>query len=420
MTELVTTGDAIRERTTCRLCESGDLVRVLSLTPTPPANAFVPPSTAGVLQQSFPLDVVQCGHCGHVQLRHVLDPHVLFADYVYVSGTAASFVQHFHSYAEQVLSEFAPKLDAFVVDIGSNDGTLLRAFQRAGCRVLGVDPAREIARRATDSGVETIPDFFTPALAREIRGSRGRAGVVTANNVFAHVDDLGAVVDGVRELLDERGVFVFEVSYLVDLYDKSLFDLIYHEHLDYHTVRPLIPFFARHGLELVEAFRVETHGGSLRGVAQHKGGPRRVGESLSERTSEEASRRLEDPEVLRAFSRRIDRLRDELRQLLLNLRAEGSRLAGYGAPAKSTTLLHHFGIDADMLEFIVDDSPLKQGLLSPGLHIPIASADVLYERRPDHLVVLAWNFATQIMQKHHRFRDEGGHFVVPLPEVRVH
>lgn len=407
-------------RDSCRLCDGRSLTPVLSLTPTPPANAFVAPSEAGDPQETFPLEVVFCQRCAHVQLRHVVDPVLLFERYVYVSGTSPVFVEHFRRYADDIIRGYDIPSEALVVDIGSNDGTLMRFFKDAGRRVLGIDPAREIALAATQQGIETIPAFFSLELARELRQTHGRAAAITANNVFAHIDDLPAIVAGLRELLDERGVFVFEVSYLADVYEKTLFDTIYHEHLDYHTVKPLAPFFERQGLELIEAFRIDTHGGSLRGVAQLRDGGRPKGRTVAELIAAEEVRGLDHPEVLRAFGEKIDRLKAELGELLRGLKARGKRIAGYGAPAKATTLMYHFGLSADVIDFLVDDSPLKQGLLSPGFHIPILPSSAIYERRPDYLLLLAWNFATPIMEKHATYAEGGGRFIVPLPAVRVY
>lgn len=413
-------GSAIcRRRASCRLCAGTDLALVLQLAPTPPANAFVPESALGRDEARFPLDVFLCRGCKHAQLLDVVDASTLFSEYVYVSGTSPVFVAHFRDYAADITRRLGLARDDRVVDIGSNDGTLLRFFSEQGQRVLGIDPAREIARRASESGIETWAEFFTPALAEKIVAERGRARAVTANNVFAHIDALGSVVDGVRTLLTDDGLFFFEVSYLVDVVDKMLFDTIYHEHLDYHTVGPLVGFFERHGMELVDAVRIDPHGGSLRGVAQRRGGPRPVAAAVGELAALERARGLDREETFVEFGRRIAGRGRELSELLGRLRASGKRVAGFGAPAKATTLMHHFGLDRHAIEFIADDSPLKQGLFTPGLHVPVLPSSALYERRPDFVVVLAWNFAPSIVKNHRRFVDEGGSFIVPLPELEV-
>lgn len=404
----------------CRLCGGRDLTRVLALTPTPPANAFVSADRKDAIQPCYPLDVYFCEGCAHVQLLDVVDATVLFEDYPYVSGTSPVFVKHFEDYADAVLRRFAPRPGALVVDVGSNDGTLLRAFKARGATVLGIDPAKEIARRANEAGIETWAEFFTPALAARIRAERGAAAVVTANNVFAHADDLAGLRDGIRDLLEPGGVFVFEVSYLVDVIEKTLFDTIYHEHLAYHSIKPLGRFFAAGGMDLFTVERVDVHGGSIRGMAQATGGPHADDGSVATLTALEEERGLDRARTFRGFGDRIQRLGRDLKRLLAEIKADGKSIAGFGAPAKATTLMYHFGIGPEVVDFIVDDSPLKQGLFTPGQHIPVLPAAALYQRRPDYVIVLAWNFAGSIMAKHSAFRDQGGRFIVPLPELTVH
>ena len=408
-----------KRRSDCRLCGSRDLTKVLTLTPTPPANAFVPAAERKKKQATFPLELFLCGGCAHVQMLDVVDPRILFEHYVYVSGTSPVFVDHFRRYAESILRDFKPKAGALVVDVGSNDGTLLRFFKDAGNTVLGIDPAKEIAAEATRSGIETLNAFFDETLAKKIRKERGAAAVVTANNVFAHTDEMKGFTAGVRALLAPDGVFVFEVSYLADVVEKTLFDTIYHEHVGYHTVKPLKAFFAANGMELIEAIKIEPHGGSLRGIAQLKGGPRKPGRSVAERIGEEEREGLDRPERYKRFEADINARKAELGRLLRELKGQGKHIAGFGAPAKATTLMYHFQLGPDFVDFIVDDSPLKQGLFSPGFHIPVLPSSAIYEKKPDDLLVLAWNFAQPIIAKHKAFRDAGGHFIVPLPKVEV-
>ncbi len=408
------------QRDNCRLCGRRRLSQVLSLAPTPPANAFVPAEQREVPQPCFPLDLHFCEDCRHLQLLEVVDPRVLFENYVYVSGTSPAFVAHFEAYARDLMNRFRPPPGSFVLDIGSNDGTLLRFVQQARMRVLGVDPARSIAEAATQAGIETQAAFFTPALAREIRAQHGPAKIITANNVFAHTDDLHGVVEGVRMLLAPDGVFVFEVSYLVDVFEKTLFDTIYHEHLAYHSVKPLIPFFKSQGMELIEALRVSSHGGSLRGMVQLAGGPHPSGRSVAEAVAGEERLQLDQAATFRRFGENINQLKADLGRLLKRLKAEGKKIAGFGAPAKATTLMYHFGIDGSVVDFIIDDSPLKQGLYSPGFHIPVLPAAAIEELKPDYLLLLAWNFAESIMKKHQVYLQRGGHFIVPIPKLEIY
>jgi SAM-dependent methyltransferase len=406
-------------RASCALCDSSHLEHVLALEPSPPANSFVPFDRLDVLQQKFPLDLAICRDCNHVQLLDVVDPRFLFEDYVYVSGTSRVFVDHFRRYAADTTELLGIAPGDLVVDIGSNDGTLLRFFQALGCRVLGIDPARSIADAASESGVETLTEFFTPEVAREIRDSRGAARLITANNVFAHAEDLGGILDGVRALLAADGVFVFEVSYLADVYEKTLFDTIYHEHLSYHSVGPLEKFFAANAMQLIDVLRVPSHGGSIRGFAQHAQGKRPIRRSVQDLIELESQLMLDRPATFESFAARIDRLKGELRALLSQIKSKGACVSGFGAPAKATTLLHHFQLGTDFLDFIVDDSPLKQGLFTPGHHIPVVSPAMLDERHPDYLVVLAWNFAESIIASHSGYTERGGQFIVPLPQLTI-
>jgi hypothetical protein len=407
-------------RRDCRLCGSHRLTPVLALTPTPPANAFVGKDDLGETQQTFPLDVFFCEDCTHVQLLDVVSPSVLFENYVYVTGTSPVFVKHFEEYAAFIVERYRPTAGSLVVDIGSNDGTFLNCFRQHGLAIQGIDPAREIAGKASAAGIETIADFFSPALAAEIVAERGKASVVTANNVFAHIDDLGAIANGIQALLDTDGVFVFEVSYLVDVLEKTLFDTIYHEHLAYHNVRPLIGFLARHGLELIGAHRVSSHGGSLRCIAQLTGGPHPREASVDALLALESAMKLDQSRTLKQFSARIDTVKDALTSLLSDLKADGKRIVAFGAPAKATTLMYHFGIGPDIIDVVIDDSPLKQGLFTPGMHIPVVASDALYSNSPDYAVILAWNFAAPIMRAHAKFTEQGGKFIVPLPNLEVH
>ena len=413
------TSVACHRRETCRLCESSNLDLVLNLVPTPPANAFVNESSIREQQSCFPLDVFFCRACNHVQLLDIIDPSILFKNYVYVSGTSQSFVKHFEKYASTLINRFAPKEGSLIVDIGSNDGTLLSAFQKKGLKVLGIDPACDIASDATKSGVTTIVDFFSINLAKEIKAKWGEASIITANNVFAHSDDLSGITDGVRNLLAPNGVFVFEVSYLGDVLRDTLFDTIYHEHLAYHSVSPLNNFFSDRGLRLFSVERVASHGGSIRGMVSLKRSEHSSDGSVDIIIANEKKIGLDKIETFKAFSYSINALGQKLKSLIKKIKAEGGSIAGFGAPAKSTTLMYNYGLGSKEIDFIVDDSPLKQGLFTPGTHIPVLSPDALYERRPDYVLILAWNFAEPIMKKHYSFLEGGGCFIVPLPELKT-
>ena len=405
-------------RPDCRLCHGTRLEPVLELTPTPLADAYVPPERADEPQPVFPLDMYLCRDCGFVQLLDVVQPQEIYVDYIYETVSSLGLVDHFDAYAAEVLDRIRPPAGSLVVDVGSNDGTLLRSFKTRGMTVLGIDPAVEIARRATENGVETLPEFLTVETARRIREERGPAAIVTANNVIANIDDLDEVVAAVRELLAPDGVLVFESFYLGDLVRNLVFDFFYHEHISAFAVGPLEPFFRAHGLELVDALRVPTKGGSLRYTVQLEGGGRPVGASVGELEAQEAAQGLHGLELFRAFASEIDSAKRATLELVRQLKSEGASIAAYGASATTTTLVYHFEL-GDLLDCFLDDYPAKQGLLSPGLHIPVLPSEALYERRPDYVVVMAWRYWEPIVARHPRYVEAGGTFVVPMPELRV-
>jgi hypothetical protein len=306
-----------------------------------------------------------------------------------------------------------------VGDIGSNDGTCLKAFQQLGVTTLGIDPATEIAERATQAGVPTLARFFSSAVAREVRDQYGPAAFVTSHNALAHIDCLDDVVRGVSHWLADSGVFVLEVGYFVDVFTKLHFDTIYHEHLDYHTVAPFHRLFARTGMEMISVQRVEPQGGSIRVMAQKTGGPWPRDGSIAQLIDLEHDLKLDRASTLTEYADRIAALGRRLRALLQDIKSRGQTIAGYGAPTKATTLLAHFGIGTDLLDFVVEDNPLKLGKFLPVSHLPILPTEELYKRRPDFTLILAWNFAEPIMAMHRRYVEQGGRFIVPMPEPRV-
>lgn len=408
----------VYHRDTCRLCQSPDVERVLDLAPCPPVDAFLPVARRGEQQPLFPMDLYLCRSCGHGQLLDVVSPRLLFGDYIYTTSSSPGLVQYFREYAAAVLPRLGLGAGAAAIDIGSNDGTLLRFFREAGLTVLGVDPAREIAAAATASGIETRPDFFTAEVARAIVDTRGPVDLVTANNVFAHSDQLDDMADGVRLLLKPRGVFVFEVSYLLDMVRNMVFDFIYHEHLSHHSVKPLRTFLAAHGLHLFHVETTPSKGGTLRCFAQPAGGPRPTEPSVESliRTEEEAG--LYRRATYEAWAARIDQVRKALRRELDASRAAGRRVAGYGASATATVLTYHFQLGGD-IRFVIDDNPLRQQRLTPGHQVPVLGSEALRTEKPDDVVVLVWRFAEMILARNRAFLEQGGRFLIPLPEPRV-
>ena len=304
------------------------------------------------------------------------------------------------------------------MDLGSNDGTLLAAFKKCGMRVLGVEPARHIAARATANGIETVAEFFGPEVARKMAAQYGSAKLITANNVFANIDDIISWVAAINELLAEDGVFVFESCYLADLLQNMVFDFIYHEHLSAFSVRPIKALFERSGLKLAAVERIGTKGGSLRYFIQREGGPVADDGSVTALLAYEESMGLYRKETFAAFAGKVDLLKQKTAGFLDQLKREGKSIAGFGASITGTTLIHHFGI-GHHLDYLVDDNTAKHGRFSPGLHLPVLPTSELYQRKPDYVLILAWRFADQFMGNHRAYLADGGRFIIPVPEFKV-
>lgn len=409
---------SVTHRETCRLCDSRNVELVVKLQPIPLAERYAASRQAAQSAEVYPVDLYMCVDCGHVQQLDVIDTQSLWEEYTYYSGQAKGMVEHFAQVSAKIRSTYGLPADALVVDVGSNDGSLLRPFRQAGYRVLGIDPAREIAHQATQAGIETIPEVLSLRLAREIRQRHGPAHVVCVFNAFAHADDLGEMAEGVSHMLDDDGLFVFEAQYLLDVVDKVLIGTIFHEHMSHHSVKPLQRFLDRHGMELIDVERVPIQHGSLIGTVQHRGGRRPISDAVGRLLALETQRGLDRPATLRAFADRIARLRRDVDALVRAWKQAGVTVAGYGAARSGPTLISQLGLRG-VIDFIVDDHPQKVHRFSPGDGIPILPTAQLYERMPAYTVILAWVHAKRIIESNRRYLDGGGHFVVLGPEVRV-
>ena len=407
-----------RKRDTCRLCESKNLDLVVPLAPTPLAEKYFPDSETAGKQQFYDMDLHMCLECGHVQLLEVVDPDVLWDDYTYHSGQTQGIIDHFEDCAEMIFKRHSLEKNDLVVDIGSNDGSFLRCFQERGLRVLGVDPAEEIARKATESGVETFAEFLSPGLAEKITTQYGSASIVTAFNVFAHTDDLEGMVHSIRNLLSPDGIFVFEVSYLQNIIDDMLLGTFFHEHLSHHSVKPLIRFLKRNGLELIDLQKVFIQGGSLIGTAQLANGPHMLSASIEKFVSQENDRLLDHPDTLKSFAAKLTGLRHQVSELSTGWQDRGISAAGFGAARSGNILIAQMGL-ADLIDFIVDDHPQKVNKRIGGYNIPVLPTKELAERRPDYTFILAWIHAKKIIAGNRAYLDAGGKFIVCCPEVSV-
>lgn len=409
----------IKKNRKCRVCKSKNLLKVLSFGPTPLANAFLSSKQIDFEESFYPLDVYFCNNCTFLQLGHVVSPKTLFNDYVYVSSTSPVFVNHFKKFADEIIPRFSLNKSSLIIDIGSNDGILLKPFKNQGIKVLGIEPAAHIADTAKKDGINTIPEFFSVNLARKIVKTHGKAKIVTATNVFAHIDDLDEVIKGIKVLLEDDGVFVMEAPYLVDFIEKRYFDLVYHEHLSYWAIKPLITLFSRFNMTLFDVQKVNSHGGSIRIFVKKNNSLYKVLKSIDNSLKLEKKYKLNDKNTFLKYSNLVLKNRLQLMGLLTNLRLKNKKIAGYGAPAKGNTLLNYFKIGSDLLDYIIDDSPFKQGLYTPGTHIPVYSAQKIKEDKPDYILILAWNFAKPIMKKYSWFEKEGGRFIIPVPTPKI-
>lgn len=354
-----------------------------------------------------------------MQLVEIVDPEILFRDYIYVSGTSETMRAHFAAFATSVAARFGFGENDLVVEVASNDGTFLGNFEGRGLRLLGVEPATNIAKAARERGIDTINEFFGERLGDRVRSEHGPAVCVLANNVFAHVDDMHDFVRGVLRILGPDGIFIFENSYVRDMLDHLEFDSVYHEHLSYFSVTALSALFARHGMEIFDVEHQAVHGGSLRVFVQRVSGGHPVTEAPARFRDEERRAGLCDVATYKAFAARVYELRTSLLALLNRLRSEGKRIVAYGSSAKGNTLLNFMGIGPDLVAYLVDKSPLKQGTFSPGIHLPVMPVERLVEDRPDYAVILAWNFTDEILLQQRQYIDGGGRFIVPIPVPQV-
>jgi hypothetical protein len=405
------------KRTRCRSCNGERLTRFLALGAQPLANSFLASPDEFTQEQSYPLDVYLCETCSLVQLLDVIDPEVLFRNYIYVTGTSDTIALHNVDYARTVTDLLRLGPGDLVVEAASNDGSLLKEFQGLGVGTLGVEPATNIAELAQDNGIETVNVFFDAQSAAELRRCYGPAKAVIANNVLAHVDDPVDFLRGARGLLADGGMVIFEVPYVIELLDRLEYDTVYHEHLCYFSVIALTRLCEAAGLGIVFIDRVPVHGGSLRVYAaarsSHSSGALAMADA-------ECAAGLDKLPRYEKFAADVARSRGLLLKMLCGLREQGRSIAAYGAPAKGNTLLNYCGIDTSLVSYTVDKNERKVGLFTPGMHIPVRPVSTIEEQRPDDLLILAWNFSAEIMRQQSAHRLRNGHFITPVPEPMVH
>ncbi|BDA82948.1 methyltransferase [Aureimonas sp. SA4125] len=396
--------------TRCRACLAPDPHLFLPMGDHPPANSFVLPEDVGKSQPVYPLETQVCLECGLIEVDDQV-PEGFFEHYVYVPSGATQMHEHFAGLAE-VLRKAAG--EGLVVDIGCNDGLLLSACNGLGCRTIGVDPAANLAEIARERGVAVDVGYFTARSSEALVERHGAASAIVTTNTFNHIGDLHDFMAGVARWLAPDGVFVIEVPWAKDLLERNEFDTIYHEHVSEFSLLSLARLAAFFKLALVDVHRLSVHGGSMRVFMKHADAGTRSSAAVAEMLAEERDAGMLRPETYDDFAARIETVRLELKAMLKSLKAQGLRIAGYGAPAKGNTLLNYFDIGPETLDYLVDRNPLKHGLYSPGMKIPVRSTEALKEDRPDVLLVLAWNFFDEIRLQQKDFSAAGGRFLVPL------
>ena len=403
----------------CRICRSDNLRKYLDLGSTPPADDFLNFSSLSDPEIYYPLNVYMCLNCGLHQLGHVVPPEILFQnDYPYESSTTETGRNHYYSLAKDIVQKYNLNSEGLAIDIGSNVGVLLEGFKRCGLNVLGIEPAKNMSEIANNNDIETLNDFFSDKLANQIVMSRGKAKVVTGTNVVAHIDNLHSLVRGLDILLDEKGVFVFEAPYLVHLLDNLEYDTIYHEHLSYLSVQPIVKLFEQFGMEIIDLEEQKIHGGKLRyHIARKK--DYTVSKKIREYIDREKSKGIYSIDYLKKFAVGVAEHRKKLVWLLQTLKRDGKQIAGVSAPAKGMTLLNYCKIGTETLDFLTEKSRLKIGKYSPGTHIPVLPDSELLDHMPHYALLLAWNFADEIMKNNSEYIEKGGKFIIPIPEPRI-
>ena len=409
----------ITERTSCRTCGSKNLKLILDLGKTALVNDFLKPEEVAGYKISLPLRVVLCTDCSLVQLGDTVDPKILYSHYAYVTSTSKTMDMHLNKMMTHLLSTARLGSGSKVLEIASNTGVFLKKFKEQGCEVLGIEPAGNIADVALATAIPTRKEFFNAANAKKLHAEWSDADLILGRHVFAHIDDLKNLVAGLAEISHAETLIAFEVPYAVDFFEHTEYDTIYHEHLSYISVRAVEALVKDSPFMLSRVDHYPIHGGSILFHLRHRASKNKSHASVAQAIEKENEMRLAEPKTWEAFAQRVAHIRSELPALLRKLKSQGKRVIGYGASAKGNTLLNTCGITTAELDYIIDNTPFKQNKIAPGSWIPVRPPEMLLTDQPDYALLLAWNFAPEIIKRETVFQKRGGRFIVPIPEPKI-
>jgi len=402
----------------CHMCKGGNLKLVLDLGYQPHSDFFPTKDELDEVEPYFPLRFVLCEDCKLFQIDYFVDPDYLYrGDYLYQSSTTKTGGNHYRNMARDIVKRFGFDGNNLAVDIGSNVGVLLQGFKDEGLKVLGVDPA-EVSKKAIENGIDTIIDYFNLDIAQKIMERYQKANVITGTNVFAHLHDIDSAVEGVKYLLADNGVVVIEAPYVVDLLENLEYDTIYHQHIGYLSVLSMQKYFRKFGLELFDVEKMDIHGGTLRYYLAHMGSYK-IEPSVKKFLDLEEKKKIYTDEYLRNFAQKVKQQKFDLVELILRLRREGKKVVGLSAPAKGNTLLNYCHLDTDYLDFTTEKNSLKIGRFTPGTHLPVLNDEEILKKKVDYALILAWNFADEIMGNMTEFKKKGGKFIIPIPKPKI-
>ncbi len=405
----------------CRICESAELFDVIDLGNQPIPNGFLSKKELLKKEQKYPLVVCFCNNCSLLQLRYLVNPEVMFKNYLYIPSSSKTRVEHFRKLAESIKSIVKLNDKSLVIDIGSNDGSLLVCFKNMGTRILGIDPAENLVKVAILNGIETVEGYFDSKLALKIAKKYGKAKTILSTNTIAHIPNLHGVLKGASILAEKEGIFVMQFPYVLDLLEKNLFDTIYHEHLSYFSLKSLLKLAEGSDLEIFDIQRNDLDGGAIRVFWKKREG---ITNEINKKNiykilKEEEKYGLYKKETYSKFANKVKALKIATLKKFNYLKKNKKQIVGYGAAAKANVLLNYFGLDTKTIDYIVDSTPYKQGLFTPGTHVPIYSEEKIYDNIPDYILIFAWNFSREIIKKNTKYKKSGGKFILIEPKLEI-